>query len=363
MIHIILHFQLCHAYLGRLQKQNSGFGDGPWVEGWDILDNEFYHLLLDNKQHTRRALNWTQFQVNSTDNVTRHEWRNMGGRENLIMLNSDIALVLNISDKLDGNNGGECPCRYHSCGANEVGKVWVEAYADDNQLWLTDFGAAFRKMILTGYDASDLEILAEDWYYDHYCFLDDVKSYTQVFTGVSAFRERRDGPAYINATSYDFVSDHPECGDTNFEYYYDLTYLRKRKRLTVRMEICCGQDAIFHDDYIPPNGYSFVGTGEAFIGDIDGDGDIDNDDIKQLIVIIVCNLAVIVCCISVCYVYWKYSKKRSAGMEIEKKTVDLQANTGRASMDGDSSYLPNGQANIQPHYSEETFDPVTITSM
>lgn len=109
-------------------------------------------------------MNWTQFEVNATDNATRFEWRNTNGRENLVMLNSDMALVLNISDKLDETHGGECPCRYNSCGANEVGKVFVEAYADDNQLWLTDFAAAFRKMILTGYDANTLEVLAEDWY-------------------------------------------------------------------------------------------------------------------------------------------------------------------------------------------------------
>lgn len=123
------------------------------------------------------------------------------------------------------------------------------------------------------------------------------------------------------------------------------------------MTICCGNNAIFHDDYIPLDGYSFAGTGEAFIGDVNGDGELDDNELKQLIVMIICNVLLIICCIGVCYAFYKYNKKRSVQVELEQKTVELQANNRKSSIDS------IGQTNIVPQYSVEASDPVAITSM
>ena len=129
----------------------------PWVQAWDIIDNAFYHVLLDDGTSTvrGRSLNWTQLMV---ENITalQHEWRSMGDGSSsgsrFVMLNSDMALLKDIDNNLDQDiGGGKCPLTYAELPNNSISAKWVQEYADDNQLWLTHFGKAFRKMLLTGY--------------------------------------------------------------------------------------------------------------------------------------------------------------------------------------------------------------------
>jgi len=90
-----------HA-LGRCHTDRSGF-DGPWTHSPTVVTNDYFRLLLDDKEWDFRA--WKgpqQYQDKST--------------KSLMMLPTDMALV-----------------------KDQSFKKYVEAYAKDNDVFFEDF--------------------------------------------------------------------------------------------------------------------------------------------------------------------------------------------------------------------------------
>ena len=72
------------------------------------------------------------------------------------MLNADMALIRNLSSKTDD---GEVSCTYTTCPvANSETVTWVDAFADDNNLWIDEFSKAFQKMIENGWKGQLKEV-------------------------------------------------------------------------------------------------------------------------------------------------------------------------------------------------------------
>ena len=72
------------------------------------------------------------------------------------MLNADMALIRNLSSKTDD---GEVSCTYTTCPvASSETVTWVDAFADDNNLWIDEFSKAFQKMIESGWEGQLTDI-------------------------------------------------------------------------------------------------------------------------------------------------------------------------------------------------------------
>jgi len=100
-----------HA-LGRCHSNRSGY-DGPWTRSPTMVTNMFFQELLNNKWIPRKWSGPLQY----TDEATKE----------LMMLPADLALL---SDP-----------RF---------APWVKKYAEDSDLWFTDFAAAFAKLLELG---------------------------------------------------------------------------------------------------------------------------------------------------------------------------------------------------------------------
>ena len=76
------------------------------------------------------------------------------------MLNADMALIRNLSSKTDD---GEVSCTYTTCPvASSETVTWVDAFADDNNLWIDEFSKAFQKMIESGWEGQLKEVGSDD---------------------------------------------------------------------------------------------------------------------------------------------------------------------------------------------------------
>ena len=151
---------------------NSGFGviaGSPWTFDWDVAGNAFYSQLLDDGNRTERKNEWVQKERLKGDGL--YEWVGDPNTERFRMLNADMALLLNIDNRIDENTGELSPaCTYDTCNRNSNRESIIKEFAASNQLWLDEFADVFGKMIRAGYDKdnidpSDLSVLAEDWYY------------------------------------------------------------------------------------------------------------------------------------------------------------------------------------------------------
>ena len=139
----------------------------PWTFDWDVAGNAFYAQLLDDGTRQERLNEWWQQERELGDGI--YEWRGDPITERFRMLNADMALLLNIDNKINSATGQVTQCTYDTCNRNNNRKSIITEFANSNQLWLDEFAEVFRKMVLTGYDKStdpsDLTVLAEDWYY------------------------------------------------------------------------------------------------------------------------------------------------------------------------------------------------------
>lgn len=178
--------------LGTASRGNSGFdGQSGWVNNNRVLANGYYDLLVGdttdptrepNIHELRHAPQWTvefinnnnrpeipsrfqwfhQKQDQSTENVT--DTRQL---DKIIMLNSDIALVRNLTDHLNTDTGEVTGCQFR-CGGQDISTGCPNRnppvcpmaaqtvdlayqYKTDNGLWLRDFQAVLTKMTLTTY--------------------------------------------------------------------------------------------------------------------------------------------------------------------------------------------------------------------
>ncbi|XP_067950602.1 putative ascorbate peroxidase [Watersipora subatra] len=126
--------------LGNAHRQNSGFVH-PWVTRKHQLDNAFYSELQD-------ATNgWNQRSIRQ-GGVTRWFWESTTNPQ-LLMLNTDMCLIKDMSS---ADAEGMVNCDYNSCPTPPgVTDAWVTSFAIDNALWITEFAAAFEKMIESGW--------------------------------------------------------------------------------------------------------------------------------------------------------------------------------------------------------------------
>ena len=99
-----------HA-LGRCHRDRSGF-EGPWTFSPTMLDNSYFRLLIEERWTERQWTGPRQFEDSS---------------KSLMMLPTDIALTQDAA--------------FHS---------WVQAYAEDEDLFRADFAHAWSKLICNG---------------------------------------------------------------------------------------------------------------------------------------------------------------------------------------------------------------------
>lgn len=98
--------------LGRCHTQYSGY-DGPWTFSPTYFTNDFFKLLVDEKWHVRKWDGPKQYQDDKTNS--------------LMMLPADYALV-----------------------QDKEFKKWVHKYAEDNDLFFSEFARCFSQLLELG---------------------------------------------------------------------------------------------------------------------------------------------------------------------------------------------------------------------
>merc|ERR1712190_42936 len=89
------------------------------------------------------------------------EWSAVDRGRDILMLNSDMALVSDIDEHVDLQRNGLVQCALTREGCVEPSPVRSIAneYATDNQLWLDEFAEVFEKLITMGYDTDELSVV------------------------------------------------------------------------------------------------------------------------------------------------------------------------------------------------------------
>jgi hypothetical protein len=177
--------------IGGAHRENSGFdGAAGWVNNPDRLSNGYYNMIcappdregaINDFEAAMFAPAWDLEFIDNSDTdfgtPDRHQWfhqkdatRDDAGEinlEKLVMLNSDIALVRDLDGYLDTSNGHVSGCQFrclnNGCQNSELPRCphaqqtfdFVREYEGDNLLWLNDFSAAFRKILMRGYETDD----------------------------------------------------------------------------------------------------------------------------------------------------------------------------------------------------------------
>jgi hypothetical protein len=144
---------------------NGPFG---WVPNNTRFDNEYFHELVGEgpttQDHIENAPQWRLVEVNNTgllndtDMPNRFQWEGFPGGRKVIMLNSDIALVRQLSDT-NKDESGFVSCKFVSRAPGETlcpasrGVIFNEMvkYRNDNMAFLEDFRDAMVKMTNVGY--------------------------------------------------------------------------------------------------------------------------------------------------------------------------------------------------------------------
>eukprot|EP00873_Tetraselmis_striata_P007447 jgi/Tetstr1/427711/TSEL_017836.t1 len=136
--------------LGRCSKENSGF-EGPWTRRPHRLDNEYYARLARPWRQVSRDLSVDNCEALGMDaGCEVFQWRQGGGGgggggRDLIMLNTDMALFIDIDPQDSGRVTGNCR-RSARCEDGPTEGL-VEDFADDNDVWLTAFEDVFVRMV------------------------------------------------------------------------------------------------------------------------------------------------------------------------------------------------------------------------
>jgi len=176
--------------VGVAARENSGFeGEAGWVNNPTRLSNDYYNMIcsppgrpdaINDFESAMFAPSWDlEFIDNSGDGFgtpDRFQWfhqkdpdrddADVINLEKLLMLNADIALVRDLEGHLqpDGNvptcqfrclnnecRNGALPRCPHAAQTFDI----VVEFEADNILWLNEFSAAFRKMLIRGYSPAD----------------------------------------------------------------------------------------------------------------------------------------------------------------------------------------------------------------
>ena len=158
--------------VGVMHRYNSGFGNIGKDEGW-VFDADEY--ILDNRYYYMFDLDWELELVHNRYGIpSRYQWYHEGECERPVMLNSDMALVVNTTDYMhvDSNgNEGAVDCVYvgkegggynrgyrrelqpekFACPVASDALEKILEYKMDNAQWLYDFEKVLEKMVMNGY--------------------------------------------------------------------------------------------------------------------------------------------------------------------------------------------------------------------
>lgn len=123
--------------LGNAKRRNSGFA-GAWSHKRESLSNRFYNHLTD--------FTWTQMRINTnTTSGPRVQWTHPGFLTGVCMLNSDVALLRELTPDKDGVQAGDCFGRHSRCPPAPTFADF-NRYARNNTRWIDDFAQAYNIM-------------------------------------------------------------------------------------------------------------------------------------------------------------------------------------------------------------------------
>jgi len=150
--------------IGQLKRENSGFdGESGWLLNNDIFDSEYYKELVGgsspNDPMEVLVDGAPAWQPDREDNSDLPEfpdkfvWTGFPEGTKIIMLNADIAIVREITDR-NMRPDGTVTCNFVGAGRCPVAERsfrFAVEYTFDNLLWLNDFYRVFEIMITSGY--------------------------------------------------------------------------------------------------------------------------------------------------------------------------------------------------------------------
>jgi hypothetical protein len=148
--------------VGRMTRGNLGF-DGP--NGWDVtngqLDNGYFiELMGRNDEPEEGAPDWEFTMLDNSglgDIPDRGQWVHETNGRQVVMLNSDIALVRNLERGVNIRDGGRVTCPFKGesrCPVADETFQHVINYRSNRERFLEDFHEAFEIMITRGYRAT-----------------------------------------------------------------------------------------------------------------------------------------------------------------------------------------------------------------
>mmetsp|Transcript_30388 Transcript_30388/g.45995 ORF Transcript_30388/g.45995 Transcript_30388/m.45995 type:complete len:511 (-) Transcript_30388:384-1916(-) len=173
--------------IGGAHRENSGFdGEHGWVNNPNQLANGYYNMICapPTREGAISAFEAAMFapawDLEFIDNTqigksSRYQWFHQKDAnrddaadinlDKLVMLNSDIALVRDLDGYLNPETGEVTGCQFrclnNACAGSATPRCphaaqtfdIVVEFEGDNLVWLDEFSAAFRKMLIRGYEA------------------------------------------------------------------------------------------------------------------------------------------------------------------------------------------------------------------
>ena len=151
-----LSFLFSADFSGRLSPRNSGFRGGKWVDNDEEIDNDYFEVLLDNNGELP---NEKFIQTNEGSTNGQYLWTEGTRDDALLMINADMALVVDMDGYLDQETGlASCLPNKGATAATRNSEMpecppafatlpFVKLYDDDGDLWLSDFRDALLKMV------------------------------------------------------------------------------------------------------------------------------------------------------------------------------------------------------------------------
>jgi len=144
--------------LGNAKTVHSGY-EGNWVPEIRRFNNEYYKAILDP------AMEWGMEKITSTIGE-RWQWTAFGddGPAKLMMLDADMGLYLDF----EPGETGRVECQWaiqeaNGCPLNTQTASIVQELANDNGMFLQEFGPVFTKMLHHGYAQGDLTHVEPVW--------------------------------------------------------------------------------------------------------------------------------------------------------------------------------------------------------
>lgn len=134
--------------IGKMSRKNSGF-QGQWDLSSTELDGGYWIELVGQPPE------YFLEEVNNRDLPgipNRIQWRGIVSQDSRVtMLHTDIALVRNVEDMVDG----QVNCQFtgpNACSRNTPFLPHAQRYVQDNRAWLLDFRDVFSALIDHGHD-------------------------------------------------------------------------------------------------------------------------------------------------------------------------------------------------------------------